>query len=352
MKIFLPGPTDVRPSIREEMARPPVGHRSGEFRALHREIQGPLRRLLGVERPVYLVTSSATGVMEAAIRNCVRCRSLHLICGAFGERWYEIAVANGKETRTVRVEPGKAIQPSQVREGLKEDEIDAVALVHNETSTGVINPLREIAAVVREFPGVLLLVDVVSSLGAVPIPVTDLRIDVCLAGVQKALALPPGASVCAVSEDALERAKTVPHRGLYFDFFQYEENAARDEAPFTPSIPHLYALRQQLKDIEAEGFERRYRRHAEMAHHVQKWARSRFDLLPEPGVESPTVTAVKDTQGADVGKLKQALREKGKLVASGYGPFKKTGFRIGHMGDLTLEDVQELTRDIDELLEG
>jgi len=328
-----------------------IGHRSAEFSQLFQRLQPRLQRLFQTRDRVYISTSSGTGLWEAAVRNCVRSRCLNLVNGAFGERWRRVAMANGKQSVAVEAEWGQAIRPEHVGEVLEREAVDAVALVHNETSTGVLNPLEEIAEVVRRFPEALLLVDAVSSLGGADIPVDDLGIDVCLTSSQKALALPPGLALASVSDRALARAQEVENRGYYFDFLVFEEYLARNQTPTTPPISLLYALDYQLDRILAEGLTARFRRHQAMAQIVCNWAEERgFELFAEQGHRSPTVTVVRNTQGIDVHALQAHLKGCGMAIADGYGPFKGSTFRIAHMGDLTPAEVEEVLAATDDFL--
>jgi predicted phosphoserine aminotransferase len=349
-KLFIPGPTEVKPEILKELSKPMIGHRSKEFSALFEEIVPKLQKVLYTNNPIILSTSSATGLMEAAVRNCVNKRCLNLMCGAFSDRWHDITLANGKYADQLKVEWGRAILPEIVDERLATGDYDAVTLVHNETSTGVMNPLEEIAKVVKKYPDVMFLVDCVSSMSAVKIDVDKLGIDVCLAGVQKAFALPPGFAVAAVSDRAFEKAKAVPDRGYYFDFLVFMKSIAKKQTPTTPSIPHMYALNTQLDNILTEGLEKRFERHRQMADFVRHWAKKNFALFAQPGYESHTLTVIKNTQNIDVGALNKELQRRGMIIANGYGAIKDMTFRIAHMGDLTLDDIKELTEDIDQIL--
>jgi len=349
--LFTPGPTEVRPEVLAAMARPVISHRGEEMAALVRDILGKVGRLFQTSERVLLSTSSASGLMEGAIRNCVRHRSLHLICGAFGDRWRQIAVDCGIEPGVVEVEPGRAISAGDVERALSAGSFDAVCLTHNETSTGVTNPLEEIAAVVRRHPEVLFLVDAVSSLGGIPLDVDRFGIDVCFASVQKALALPPGFSLCTVSPRALAVAQKQKGRGYYFDFVRLSECSARGTLLATPSIPHLFALQVQLDHIAREGLEQRYARHAAMAERVRTWVRDRFALLAQAGYESNTVTCVSNTGKIGVVDFVGRLRLRGYQISQGYGSLRETTFRIGHLGDHTLGSVDGLLRAMDEVLE-
>ncbi len=333
------------------MAEPPIGHRTPEAKELVLEVSGLLRQLFATRQTVLLSTSSGSGLMEAAVRNFVRRRVLCTSCGAFGNRWYKIALANGKEADLLEFPEGKPVDPEALDAKLREGSYEAVTVVHNETSTGVISPLREIAEVVRKHTGVLLLVDAVTSFGAVPIPFDELGLDFCLASVQKALALPPGFAVCAVSERALERAQKVENRGFYFDLVEMARRAEDGQTPITPSLPHLYGLRVQLRRILEEGIEARYRRHLRMAEMVQNWARARLALFADEAALSPTVTAVATKGKVEPRALIEHARRGGFLLASGYGHLKERTFRIAHMGELRESDVEGLLRHLDRYFE-
>jgi len=352
-KLFIPGPTEVREEILDTLRTPMIGHRSKEFSQLLEEVTPKLRRLFYTQGRVFLSTSSSTGVMEAAVRNCVKKKCLCCVCGAFSDRWEKIAVANGKETERLEVEWGKAIKPEMIREQLKKGDCDSITLVHNETSTGVMNPLQAIAEVMREYPDVLFLVDAVSSLAGVKIEVDTLGIDVCLAGVQKCVALPPGLTVFSVSEKALERAREVDSRGYYFDFLVFDKYLSeRSQTPTTPVITLIYGLNRQLDDIFTEGLDRRFARHREMAERVRTWAKERFDLFAEEGFHSQTLTTVTNTRGISVAGLNGELAKKHVTIANGYGKLKEKTFRIAHMGDTTLEEIDQLLQWIDEIVKG
>lgn len=350
-KLFIPGPTEVRPEILKELARPMIGHRSKEFSELLMEVTPKVQKLLYTQNHVFMSTSSSTGMMEGAVRNCVAKRCLNCVCGAFSRRWHEITLANGKEADALEVEWGKAILPEMIDERLATGRYDAITLVHNETSTGVMNPLEKIAEVMKRYPDVTFMVDAVSSMAGVKIEVDKLGIDVILAGVQKAFALPPGLTVVAVSDEALKKAEQVPERGYYFDFLVFKRYLDdRQQTPTTPAIPHLYALNKQMDDILAEGLENRFARHQGMADYVRSWAKENFALFAQPGFESNTVTAIKNIKGISVAGLNEELAKRGAMISNGYGKLKEQTFRIAHMGDLKLADIKELLGWIDEIV--
>jgi predicted phosphoserine aminotransferase len=350
-RLLTPGPTQVRPEILKELATPQIHHRSPEFSELYASIQPKLQKLLFTENPVFLFTSSSTGAMEAAVTNLVGKRCLNLVNGAFSQRWHEITVGNGVPCDPFSVDWDVAIRPEMVDEQLKGGVYDAVTLVFNETSTGLLNPLPEIAEVVAQHPDVLLLVDAVSGMAGTKIDTDAWKIDFVLAGVQKAFALPAGLAVAAVSERALERAKTVPPRSYYFSLPQMHKSHLKNQTPSTPAIPHLYALDAQLDDIMAEGIEARFERHAKMAGIVQAWAKKHFDIYPEEGYWSPTLTCVKNTREIDVAELVKALANGCNVrIANGYGDIKGKTFRIAHMGDTQVDEIEGVLKVIEGIL--
>lgn len=349
-RLFTPGPTEVRPQNLEALSRPQIGHRSEEFVALYRGVVGKLQRLLATRGRVFLFTSSSTGVWEAAVRNCVSERVLCCTQGAFSERWLQVARANGKQADALEVEWGRAITAPMIDEALRGRKYDALALVHNETSTGVLNRLEEIAAVLRGHPEVTFLVDAVSSMAGVRIDVDALGIDVCLAGLQKAFALPAGLTVASVSDRALEKAAALEQRGYYFDFLEMKKYDERGQTPSTPAIPQIFALDAQLDDILEEGPEQRYARHAALAAIVQGWARRYFALFAERGFESPTVTCVANSRQISVAGLNERLARQQMTISNGYGRLKERTFRIAHMGDTTESEIRELLSSIEWIL--
>ena len=353
-KLFIPGPVEVSAKTWAAFTKPLVGHRSEAFRVLYRAIHPRLQTLFGTGQPVFLSTSSAWGVMEASIRNLVSRRVLNCMCGAFSDKWLDVSRRCGKEAEPLQVDWGKQIDPAALDAKLATGDFDTVTLIHNETSTGVMNPLEEICTVVRKYPEVALIVDSVSSFSAVPIPMDDLGIDVLLTGSQKALALPPGFSLFAVSQKAFGRAELQKDRGYYFDFLEFKKNQENDMTPTTPSIAHVHALESKLDDIFSEGLTNRYERHARTNALVHEWVRNRgFDFFAEAGYRSKTLTCVKNTRGIDVSRLARDLRGKHHLVIDpGYGKIKGQTFRLSNMGDETPETVGRLLSCLDDVLQN
>ena len=350
-RLFTPGPTQVRPEILKELATPQIHHRTPEFGELYAAIQPKLQKVLYTENPVLLYTSSSTGAMESAVTNLVAKRCLNLVNGAFSMRWHEITDGNGVPCDAYEQPWNVAIKPEMVDEQLATGKYDAVTLVFNETSTGLMNPLEEIAEVVARYPGVFLLVDAVSGMAGARIETDAWKIDFVLAGVQKAFALPAGLAVAAVSERALERAKTVPPRSYYFNLNHMYKSHLKNQTPSTPSIPHMYALDAQLDDMLAEGMENRFARHARMAEIAQAWAKKYFDVYPEAGYWSQTLTSVVNTREIDVPAMIKRLADEYNLrISNGYGEIKNKTFRIAHMGDTQVDEIYGLLRAIESVL--
>ncbi len=351
-KLFIPGPVEISARTLAAFARPAIGHRTGAFRELYREIHPRLQELFGTRRPVFLSTSSSWGVMEAAIRNVVRNRVLCCMCGAFSDKWLDVARRCGKEANPLQVEWGRHIDHREIDRALATGKYDSIALVHNETSTGIMNSLPEICCTLAKYPEVVSIVDTVSSFSAVPLTMDAFGLDVVLTGSQKALALPPGFSLFSVSKKAFECASEQKSRGFYFDFLEFAKQQETWMTPTTPSIGHIYALESKLGEIFAEGLAERFARHRRTNALVHEWVRARgFDFFAEEGFRSVTLTCVKNTRGIDVAELVQALRERHHLVIDGgYGKIKGETFRLSNMGDETEQTVTHLLRCLDDCL--
>jgi aspartate aminotransferase-like enzyme len=353
-KLFIPGPIDVSQETFAAMSQPMIGHRGAEFEVLYASTQPVLKELGGTTRPFFLSTSSAWGVMEASLTNLCAKKVLTLCCGAFSDKWYSVAQSKGISAEKIQVGWGESIDPETVRAKLAEGGFDLVTLIHNETSTGVMNDVAAIAKVVKSFPGVLLVVDAVSSFSAVPIQMDALGIDVLLAGVQKALALPPGLTVFACSEAALERAKAMPNRGYYFDFIEFAKNAEKNNTPSTPAISLIFGLQHILGVIAAEGLSQRFARHAANNALIHAWgARHGFRNFAPGGNESVSLTCFHTPEGFDQSAFIKTLKAKhGFIINGGYGKIKGLTFRISNMGNETAATMQELIAAMDDVLEG
>jgi aspartate aminotransferase-like enzyme len=351
-KLFIPGPVEVHPDILQACAVPMVGHRTKDYEVMHAKAVAGLRAMFDARKgDILLFTSSSTGAMEAALRNLTRKRVLSCSCGAFSERWFEMCAENGKEADPYAVEWGRPTLPDEVDRRLATGRYDLVTVVFNETSTGVMNPLADIAKVVAKYPDVCFAVDAVSAMAGVKIEPETLGIDMVLAGVQKAFGLPPGLAVAYVSDRAYERARTVPARGHYFDLLQMRKYGEKNQTPETPVISLVHALGVQLERMQKEGFDARYARTLEMAKACRAWALERgYALFPEKGFESVTLTCIRNTKGTDIRKLNEELGRRGFVISDGYGKIKDSTFRIAHMADLTMADLGDLLAAIDSIL--
>lgn len=353
VKLHIPGPVEVSDKTFQAFRSPMIGHRGQGFKDLYAKMQPQLQTLLSTKQLVYLSTSSAWGVMEGALRNLVSKKVLCCMCGAFSDKWLDVAKRCGKEAEALQVEWGSPIRAEEVDKKLATGEFDALTLIHNETSTGVMSPLSQIAALKEKYPDVMFIVDAVSSMTAVKLDFDALRIDVLLAGTQKAFALPPGLSVFVCSPAALAKAAKANDRGYYFDFLEFEKNAQQNMTPSTPSIGHVYALSSKLDDFFAEGLDARYARHRKLAQNTRDWAaRHGFNLYPEKDFESVTLTCV--SNGArpggrvvDVPKLQKLVKDHGFLIDGGYGKIKGKTFRLSNMGDETEATMNQLYAALD-----
>ena len=354
IKLFIPGPVEVSEATFRAMCAPMIGHRSADFKSLYAGIHPRLQTLFGTARPVFLSTSSAWGVMEAAIRNLTRGKVLNCMCGAFSDKWLDVTRRCGREAVPLQVPWGEPILPEMIVEKLAAGGFEAITLIHNETSCGLRNPLPEIAEAMRGFPEVSFIVDVVSSFSTERIPMDEFGIDVLLTGTQKALALPPGLALFSVSQKAMDRAQGVEGKGYYFDFTEFEKNQREDMTPSTPVIPLIFALRAKLAEIFDEGLEERYARHHRLNRLVHEWVRERgFEFFARDGYRSVSLTCVKNNLGVDVASWIRRLRERhGCVIDGGYGKLKGATFRISNMGDETEETIHGLLEALDKTLKG
>lgn len=351
-KLHIPGPVDVSADAYKAMSTRVMGHRSPDFVDLYQSCQPRLQELFQTKDPVFLSTSSAWGVMEGSIRNLCAKKTLCCMCGAFSDKWLDVAKRCGKDADGLEVEWGSHIDPVLLDEKLSTGEYDLVTLVHNETSCGMMNPLEDIMKVLAKHPDVISVIDTVSSFSVVPIPKDEWGIDVILTGSQKALALPPGLALLSVSERAFSRAESIEGRGYYFDFLEFLKNHEKGMTPSTPAIPQIHGLQYTLDQIFSEGVEQRHKRHAKLNDMVHSWVKEKgFILLPEKRFASKSLTCVKNNLGMDVaGFVKQLKTEKKLAIDGGYGKIKGETFRISNMGNESEESITHLLQAMDEVL--
>ena len=352
--LFIPGPTNVADEVLQAQTIPMIGHRSAEFEALYGSIQEKLQRLFYTNARVYLLAASGSAFQEAAIRNGVQKSVINFVNGAFSQRWHAVSKGCAKDAVSIDVEWGCAVTPDIVLAALnKHPHAEAVTIVLNETSTGVYAPVGDIAAAVREqFPDVLIFVDAVSGFAGARIPFDAWGLDICLTSSQKALAVPPGLALAAISDRTLEKAKTVEGRGWYLDFINLEKYHQRSTTPATPAISLVRALDVQLDRIFAEGLDERFKRHARLANRTRQWAvDNEFALFAQAGYESPTVTNIANMRGIDVSAMLQFMAQQGYTLSNGYGNLKGKAFRIAHMGDVTDSEIEAMLATLSTYLE-
>ncbi|HOV06118.1 MAG TPA: alanine--glyoxylate aminotransferase family protein [Anaerolineaceae bacterium] len=351
--MFVPGPVDVAPEILAAQTKPMLPHRSKDFEAIFRGSEEKAKQLFYTQYRVFQAASSGSGMQEAGIRNFVQTDVLSCVNGAFAQRWYDVAVANGKNADKLEVEFGEAITPDLLRAALQKKHYEAVTIVHNETSTGVENPLADLCKVIQEVsPDTLILVDAVSSLGGVKIEMDKLGLDFLLTSSQKCLALPPGLALAAASDRALAKAETVSNRGWYFDLLLMEKHRIKDSTPMTPAMALIFALDKQLDRILEEGLENRFARHAAMSRKVQDWAIAHgMEPLAKPEYRSKTVVTIKNSLNWDISALNKFLQTRGMRIANGYGKIKDLTYRIATMGETTMENVDALLTAMDDFMQ-
>jgi aspartate aminotransferase-like enzyme len=281
---------------------------------------------------------------------------LALVNGAFAERFAQIARACGREVEVLEQRWGAAHDPDAVADALRRGRFDAVTVVHSETSTGVLNPIADIAAAVHAAGDVMLLVDSVTGVAGAPVETDAWQLDFVLTGSQKALALPPGLAFGAARPALLERAATIPNRGIYFDLVEFDRYLARNQTPNTPALPLLYALAAQLDAILAEGIPARWARHQAMAERTWSWVEEMraagvpLRVLAPEGRRSPTVTCIELPEGRTGPAVAAAVAERGWTIGAGYGKLRDGTIRIGHMGDHTVAGLDGLLDVLAEVL--
>lgn len=345
-RFFLPGPTDVRREVLQGMVRGMLPHRGPEFEALFARLVAGLQPVFRTRRPVYISSSSATGLMEAGVRATPPGPILSVVNGAFSDRFARIARACGREVEVLEVPWGRAADPDQVRDALKRGDFVAVTVVHSESSTGALTDIAAITALAHAH-GASCLVDSVTGIGAAPVETDAWALDFVLTGSQKALALPPGLAFAVASDRFLAGAPRGEQRGVYFDLVEFEQYGRKHQTPNTPALPLLYALDTQLPHIAAEGIEGRWARHTAMATRTHAWVAETaaatglaLGVLAPAGERSPTVSAITLPNPLDGEELVTAVARRGYVIGDGYGKLRGRTFRIGHMGDHTLGTLE------------
>lgn len=344
----VPGPTPLPDAVREAGGRQMVNHRGPEFKALLERITGGLKRGFRTDHDVLILSASGTGGLEAAVVNHLSPGDpvLAVTIGAFGDRFAMIAERYGADVTSLAVEWGQAAEPAAVAEALEQMAVTgrparAVLLTHNETSTGVTNPLRELAdAASRAAPDALLLVDGISGLGAVPFETDAWGLDVVVTGSQKSWMVPPGLAMVSVAPRAWEAAERATMPRFYFDLAAHRASLAKGETPWTPAVGVCFALDVALELIEAEGYEAIFARHAACGAAMRAGLRAMgFRLFADPAHASDTVTAADVPDGIEWPAFNRALRERGLVLAGGQAQLAGRIFRVGHLGAVTVDEI-------------
>lgn len=337
---FLPGPTEVHPDVLQAMARPMISHRGPEFEKIFVRVQEGMKQVFVTERPVFVSTSSGTGMMEAAIRCAPEGKILALVDGAFSERFANIAESCGRQVERYEVEWGEVHDVHEVEHRLSTGKFAAVTVAHSETSSGALNDVRSISDAAHRHDS-LCLIDSVSALAGAELRFDEWGLDYVLTGSQKALALPPGLAFSVASEKFMQFALGTTNRGTYYDLVEYEEFTRNRQAPNTPAISLYFALDLQLERILAEGISSRWARHLDMQKEVVGWAdRIGLRIRAAARGRSPTVSCIELGKNQDMQNFLDRVAQQGITVGPGYGKLKATTFRIGHMGDHSVETVR------------
>ena len=351
-KLLIPGPTEVSKEILQEQTHPLIGHRGKEFSDLYVNIREKITRFFQLPEQCKPSVTTASGSLWFDIvgRSIVRNKALCCVNGAFSERFGKAIRACGKTADFLEVEWGKVVKPEAIAEKLETGDYDTLAVCHNESSTGARSPIYEIGKLIRqEYPDVVFAIDSVSAMAGDRTLPSEIGCDVIFASTQKCFALPPGLAVALVSDRALERAQQVPNRGSYTDLLRIFEFEKRNQTPFTPNISLFYALNKRMDLLLEETYTKVYQRHKDMAKYTQTWAKKHFEMFPEPGYESVTVSCIKNTLRRNVKALNEKLGEKGFIIGNGYGKLANKTFRVGHMGEWNLAGIKQVLATIAEI---
>ena len=351
-KLLIPGPTEVSQEILSEQSRYLIGHRGKPFSDLYGNIKSKLTEFFELSdsyNPT-VTTSSGTLWFDIVARSLVKEKALVCVNGAFSSRFAKTIQSCGKKVDVIEVDWGKAIKTNMVGEKLESLKYDTVVMCHNESSTGVRNPIYEVGSLIRSnYPDVIFAVDCVSSMAGDKIIPKTIGCDVVFASSQKCFALPPGLCISIVSDRAIERASSVSNRGSYTDLVNLFDFEKKNQTPFTPNISLLYALNKRMDLLIQETYAHVYERHLEMADCTRNWAKSHFELFPEPGFESVTLTCIKNTLEKNIKELIEKLAMRGFMISNGYGILKEKTFRIGHMGEWNAIEVKKVLDIIDDI---
>lgn len=336
-RCWLPGPVEVDTEPAQAMLAPVISHRGTAGEALAARLQQGLRSVFQTERPVCCTTGSGTAMMEAALRSGVHDRVLCLVQGHFGERFARIAEACDKEVIRLCSAPDRALDPEAVEQMLDGPPVDAITVVHVESSTGAVTPIEKLLPVLARFDDAITIVDAVASLGGIPVPADRWQADLVLSASQKALGAPAGLAMAVPSERFLARAREVEDRGLYLDIISLYGDAVVGRFPQTPPLPIVHALVTQLQRIGVEGLEQRWQRHSAMRQLLEEWVALHDDIefLIPAGQRANTVSVLRLGGGRSASALVALMLDDGWQLAAGVDDPTDSLIRIGHLGDNT-----------------
>jgi aspartate aminotransferase-like enzyme len=340
----IPGPTTLPPAVREAGSRQMINHRGPEFAAMLGRILEGMKPFFGTSGDIAILSCAGTGGLEAAVVNTISPgdRVLAVSIGAFGERFAKIAGVYGADVDRIDVDWGQAADPAEVRTRITDGgPYRAVLLTHNETSTGVMNPIRDLAAAVREAaPDALILVDAVSSLGAVPFAMDDWGVDVTVTGSQKAWMAPPGLAMIAASPRAWTAMETSTSPRFYLDLIRHRDAHAKGETPWTPALSVVFQVDEGVRLLQAEGMDSVFARHEAAAAATRAGlAELGYQLFADPRFASRTVTCVKIPEGVEWKAINGAAKQRGLVLAGGQGKLAGQVFRVGHLGWVAVEEI-------------
>lgn len=340
--LLTPGPTPLPPKVREALARPIIHHRTPQFQAILKEATEGLQYVYQTKNPVFIISASGTGAMEASVINFLSPGDdvLTVHAGKFGERWTEICNAYGIKAEVINVEWGKAVSPAEIEKRLKANpKIKAVFTTLCETSTGVATDIEAIGKIVKDTDAILV-VDAISGLGAIDLKTDAWSVDVCVSGSQKGLMLPPGLAFISVSQKAWKKADESKCPKYYLDLKEAKKALEKTDTPFTTAVSLVVALNESLKMMREDGLENIFARHKKMADATRAAMKALGLELFAPTAASDVVTAVKAPQGLDGEKLVKTMRDTyGVTIAGGQAELKGKVFRIAHMGYIEEFDI-------------
>lgn len=344
MKIFSPGPVNVREEILNAMSVDIINHRSKDASIWQKEITDNLRKIWNTEEEILVSTSSGTGLMEGALSSCITGRLAIFSSGAFGNRFYKIAKSLKIDADLFEGDWNRGLDINKLKMAAESGKYQGITITHNETSSGVMEDFEKLKEIILAHPEILWIVDSVSATGGTPLNVDDIGIDIAITSSQKCLGLPPALAFCTFSKKARDMAEKKEYRGYYFDLIQLSDYTRKNnQYPSTPAVSIMNAAREQLKYIvEVESVENRYKRHKELKKLVHQWVKENGKFYADEDYRSDTVTVIKLEDKENIPLLLEAMKDKGYHLAGGYGKLKEDTFRIAHMADKSLEEMEEM----------